>query len=71
MRLFTVDLEHYEKTEGVSLSLDGKANKLAGMVQANLNSAAPDVFAQNGPLAALDYLADLERASGAPMPPSP
>src|SRR3989442_4188832 len=45
--------------------------QLAGMVQANLNAAAPDVFAQNGPLAALDYLADLERASGAPMPPSP
>ena len=45
--------------------------QLAGMVQGNLNAAAPDVFAQNGPLAALDYLADLERASGAPMPPSP
>src|SRR3989454_5781966 len=31
--------------------------QLAGMVQANLQSVAPDVFAQNGPLAALDYLA--------------
>ncbi|MFC4947741.1 proteasome subunit beta [Pseudonocardia sp. GCM10023141] len=39
LRLFTVDLEHYEKTEGVSLSLDGKANKLAGMVQQNLGAA--------------------------------
>ncbi len=39
VRLFSVDLEHYEKTEGVSLSLDGKANKLAGMVQANLPAA--------------------------------
>ncbi len=39
VRLFTVDLEHYEKTEGVPLSLDGKANKLAGMVQANLAAA--------------------------------
>ena len=38
-RLFTVDLEHYEKTEGVSLSFDGKANKLAGMVQQNLAAA--------------------------------
>jgi proteasome beta subunit len=38
-RLFTVDLEHYEKTEGVPLSLDGKANKLAGMVQQNLGAA--------------------------------
>ena len=26
VRLFTVDLEHYEKIEGVTLSLDGKAN---------------------------------------------
>jgi proteasome beta subunit len=39
VRLFTVDLEHYEKTEGVPLSLDGKANKLAGMVQQNLAAA--------------------------------
>lgn len=39
VRLFSVDLEHYEKTEGVPLSFDGKANKLAGMVQANLGAA--------------------------------
>jgi proteasome beta subunit len=39
MRLFTVDLEHYEKIEGVPLSLDGKANKLAGMVRSNLAAA--------------------------------
>ena len=34
--------------------------QLAGAVQANLRSAAPDVFNQYGPLAALDHLADLE-----------
>lgn len=39
VRLFTVDLEHYEKIEGVPLSIDGKANKLAGMVRANLGAA--------------------------------
>jgi proteasome beta subunit len=39
VRLFTVDLEHYEKIEGVPLSLDGKANKLAGMVRGNLGAA--------------------------------
>ena len=33
--------------------------QLAGVVQANLRAAAPDVFDQYGPLAALDYLADL------------
>jgi proteasome beta subunit len=38
-RLYAVELEHYEKTEGVPLSLDGKANKLAAMVQANLAAA--------------------------------
>ena len=35
--------------------------QLAGLVQTNLQSALPDVFAENGPLAALDHLADLER----------
>jgi len=35
--------------------------QLAGQVQANLHAAVPDVFSQQGPLAALDYLADLER----------
>src|SRR3981081_1888507 len=34
---------------------------LAYQVQPSLRAAAPDVFAQQGPLAALDYLADLER----------
>ncbi|TMC53799.1 MAG: RDD family protein [Chloroflexi bacterium] len=35
--------------------------QLAGQVQANLHAAVPDVLSQQGPLAALDYLADLER----------
>jgi proteasome beta subunit len=39
VRLFSVELEHYEKLEGVSLSLDGKSNKLASMVQQNLGAA--------------------------------
>jgi proteasome beta subunit len=39
VRLFTVELEHYEKIEGVPLSLDGKVNKLAGMVRGNLGAA--------------------------------
>ena len=43
--------------------------QLAGLVQANLSAAAPDVFTQNGPLAALDYLADLERPPSTPPPP--
>lgn len=39
VRLFQVELEHYEKIEGISLSLDGKANRLAGLVRANLDLA--------------------------------
>jgi proteasome beta subunit len=36
VRLFQVQLEHYEKVEGVTLSLEGKANQLAQMVRSNL-----------------------------------
>ncbi|MDQ4104570.1 MAG: proteasome subunit beta [Actinomycetota bacterium] len=39
VRLFAVELQHYEKIEGVPLTLDGKANKLAGMVRGNLGAA--------------------------------
>ena len=39
VRLYTVQLEHYEKLEGVPLSLDGKTNQLAAMVKANLGAA--------------------------------
>jgi proteasome beta subunit len=38
-RLFAVELEHYEKLEGRSLSFEGKANRLAGLVKANLGAA--------------------------------
>ena len=34
--------------------------RLAGTVQTSLRTALPDVFAQQGPLATLDYLANLE-----------
>lgn len=36
VRLYQVELEHYEKIEGSSLSLDGKANRLSAMLRANL-----------------------------------
>jgi hypothetical protein len=41
------------------LSLDVRV-QLAATVQASLKSAMPDLFAQRGPLATLDHLADLE-----------
>jgi len=36
VKLFQVELEHYEKIEGSSLSLDGKANRLASLIRGNL-----------------------------------
>ncbi len=36
VRLFEVELEHYEKMEGRSLSLEGKANRLATMIRGNI-----------------------------------
>jgi proteasome beta subunit len=39
VRLFQVQLEHYEKMEGRTLSLDGKANQLATMIRGNLPMA--------------------------------
>lgn len=39
VRLFKTELEHYEKIESERLVLEGKANKLAQMVRANLPSA--------------------------------
>jgi proteasome beta subunit len=39
VRLFQTQLEHYEKVEGLTLSLEGKANQLAQMIRANLPMA--------------------------------
>ncbi len=39
VRLFAVELEHYEKMEGRSLSLEGKANRLATMIRGNIAAA--------------------------------
>jgi proteasome beta subunit len=39
IRLFQVELEHYEKMEGRTLSLEGKANRLATMVRGNIGMA--------------------------------
>jgi proteasome beta subunit len=39
VRLFQLELEHYEKIEGALLSLDGKANRLSTMIRGNLGLA--------------------------------
>jgi proteasome beta subunit len=39
VRLFQTELEHYEKIEGTTLSMDGKANRLATLVRGSLPMA--------------------------------
>jgi proteasome beta subunit len=39
VKLFQLQLEHYEKVEGKALSLEGKANQLSMMVRGNLPAA--------------------------------
>ncbi|SDO66127.1 proteasome subunit beta [Actinacidiphila guanduensis] len=39
VRLFQLELEHYEKIEGATLSLEGKANRLSTMIRGNLGMA--------------------------------
>ena len=39
VRLYQVELEHYEKIEGSTLSMDGKANRLAALIRGNLGLA--------------------------------
>jgi proteasome beta subunit len=39
VKLFQLQLEHYEKVEGSALSLEGKANQLAQMVRSHLPAA--------------------------------
>ncbi len=59
VRLFQVELEHYEKLEGSTMSFDGKANRLTAMIRGNL------AMAMQG-LAVVPLFAgyDLERAEG-------
>jgi len=58
VRLFQVELEHYEKMEGRSLSLEGKANRLATMIRGNLGGAMQG-------LAVVPLLAGYDEDSGA------
>jgi proteasome beta subunit len=39
VRLFQVELEHYEKLEGSTLSMEGKANRLSALIRNNLGMA--------------------------------
>src|ERR1700712_4712367 len=43
VRLFQTELEHYEKIEGSTLSIDGKANRLSALIRNNLAMAKQGV----------------------------
>ncbi len=58
-RLFQVELEHYEKIEGTTLSTDGKANRLAALIRGNLGMAM-----QGLAVVPLFAAFDLEREAG-------
>jgi proteasome beta subunit len=58
VRLFQVELEHYEKLEGRELSLEGKANRLAFMIRGNL------ALAMQG-LAVIPLFAGYDEVTGA------
>jgi proteasome beta subunit len=59
VRLFQVELEHYEKIEGNPLSLDGKANRLGTLVRGSLG------LAMQG-LAVVPVFGGWDRSAGAP-----
>jgi proteasome beta subunit len=59
VRLFQTELEHYEKVEGETLSLEGKANKLAQMIKLNFPMAMQGLV-----VVPLFAGFDLRRASG-------
>lgn len=57
VKLFQVELEHYEKIEGDPLSLNGKANRLASLIRSNLGMAMQG-------LAVVPVFAGYENGSG-------
>jgi proteasome beta subunit len=66
VRLFQVELEHYEKMEGASLSLEGKANRLAALLRAQsrdghagISSGAVVRWLRFGPRVRADLLYDV------------
>jgi proteasome beta subunit len=69
IRLFQLQLEHYEKVEGSPLSLEGKANQLSMMVRSNLPAAmmgmvVVPIFAGYDPRRACGRLWDFDATGG-------
>ncbi len=69
IKLFQLQLEYYEKVEGQSLSLEGKANQLSMMVRSNLPAAMQGfvvvpIFAGFDPLFGRGRLWDYDPTGG-------
>jgi proteasome beta subunit len=69
IRLFQLQLEHYEKVEGSPLSLEGKANQLSMMVRSNLPAAmmgmvVVPIFAGYDPRRSCGRLWDFDATGG-------
>ncbi len=69
IKLFQLQLEYYEKVEGQSLSLEGKANQLSMMVRSNLPAAMQGfvvvpIFAGFDPLIGRGRLWDYDPTGG-------
>lgn len=68
VRLFQVELEHYEKIEGLPLSIEGKANRLSSLLRENLELAMAGLpviplFAGVEPISRLQPHSDSTRLS--------
>ncbi|MEY3341795.1 MAG: proteasome beta-type subunit [Actinomycetota bacterium] len=69
IKLFQLQLEHYEKLDGRPISLEGKANQLSQMVRANLGAAMQGlvvvpIFAGYDPLRGMGRLWDFDITGG-------
>ena len=74
VKLFQLQLEHYEKVEGTALSLEGKANQLSQMIRGNLPMAMQGmvvvpIFAGSiSPVARADSTNSMSRAAATKRP---
>lgn len=69
VKIFQLQIEHYEKVEGRTLSLEGKANQLSMFVRSNLPAAMQGmlvvpIFAGYDPVARVGRLWDYDATGG-------
>jgi hypothetical protein len=69
IKLFQLQLEHYEKVEGQTLSLEGKANQLSSFVRSNLPAAMQGLVVPWLRPVAWSNLGDVWSSLNFPAPP--